>query len=73
MKGRQKNEHSEKRDERAIFENRGCKQGYWPVAVFLRRGCRDGSVPHVMSGTVYLVNVPALLRKLGAVEGGTTE
>jgi hypothetical protein len=34
MKGRQKNEHSEKRDERAIFENRGCKQGYWPVAVF---------------------------------------
>ena len=28
---------------------------------FLRRGCRDGSVPHVMSGTVYLVNVPALL------------
>lgn len=40
---------------------------------FLRRGCRDGSVPHVMSGTVYLVNVPALLRKLGAVEGGTTE
>ena len=35
---------------------------------FLRRGCRDGSVPHV-----YLVNVPALLRKLGAVEGGTTE
>lgn len=24
---------------------------------FLRRGCRDGSVPHIMSGTVYLVNV----------------
>lgn len=37
---------------------------------YLRRGCRDGSVPHVMSGTVYLVNVPALLRKLGAAEGG---
>ena len=35
---------------------------------FLRRGCRDGSVPHIMSGTVYLVNVPALLRKLGAEE-----
>lgn len=30
---------------------------------FLRRGCRDGSIPHIMSGTVYLVNVPALLRK----------
>lgn len=37
---------------------------------YLRRGCRDGSVPHVMSGTVYLVNVPALLRKLGVEEGG---
>lgn len=31
---------------------------------FLRRGVRDGSVPHVKSGTVYMVNVPALLRKL---------
>lgn len=35
---------------------------------FLRRGCRDGSVPHVMSGAVYMINVPALLRKLGASE-----
>lgn len=33
---------------------------------FLRAGCKDGSVPHVMSGNVYLVNIPALLRKLGA-------
>lgn len=32
---------------------------------FLRKGCRDGSVPHVKSGAVYLVNVPALLQKLG--------
>lgn len=32
---------------------------------FLRKGCRDDSVPHVKSGAVYLVNVPALLRKLG--------
>lgn len=31
---------------------------------FLRRGVRDGSVPHIKSGTVYLVNVPALLRRL---------
>lgn len=35
---------------------------------YLRRGCRDGSVPHIMSGAVYMVNVPALLRKLGASE-----
>ena len=33
---------------------------------FLRHGVRDGSVPHIKSGTVYLVNVPALLRKLDA-------
>ncbi len=33
---------------------------------YLRGGCKDGTVPHVKSGTVYLVNVPALLRKLDA-------
>lgn len=33
---------------------------------FLRQGCKDGSVPHVKSGTTYMVNVPALLRQLGA-------
>ncbi len=35
---------------------------------YLRKGCRDGSIPHVKSGTVYLVNVPALLKKLGVTE-----
>ena len=33
---------------------------------FLRNGCKDGTVPHVCSGGVYYVNVPALLKKLGA-------
>lgn len=33
---------------------------------FLRQGCKDGTVPHVRSGRVYLVNVPALLRQLHA-------
>lgn len=33
---------------------------------YLRQGCRNGSVPHVKSGSVYFVNIPALLRKLGA-------
>ncbi len=32
---------------------------------FLRNGCKNGTVPHIMSGTTYLVNVPALLKKLG--------
>ena len=31
---------------------------------YLRRGCKDGTVPHIKSGTVYLVDVPALLEKL---------
>lgn len=35
---------------------------------YLRRGGRDGSIPHVKSGNVYLINVPSLLRKLGVVE-----
>ena len=33
---------------------------------YLRGGCKEGTVPHVKSGTVYLINVPALLRKLDA-------
>ena len=36
---------------------------------YLRRGCRDGSIPHIKSGSVYMINVPALLRQLGAEEG----
>lgn len=40
---------------------------------FLRRGCRDGSVPHVKSGGTYYINVPALLRKLGADGGADAE
>lgn len=33
---------------------------------FLRNGCKDGSIPHVKSGTVYYIDVPALLDKLRA-------
>lgn len=33
---------------------------------FLRRGVRDGSVPHILSGTTYYINVPRLLEQLGA-------
>lgn len=31
---------------------------------FLRLGCRNGSIPHIRSGNVYLINVPALLEQL---------
>ena len=39
---------------------------------YLRQGCKNGSIPHIKSGTVYLVNVAKLLRQLDA-EGGTAE
>lgn len=37
-------------------------------AYYLRQGCKTGEVPHVKSGAVYYINIPALLKKLGAVE-----
>lgn len=33
---------------------------------YLRNGCKDGTIPHIKSGGVYYVNVPALLKKLEA-------
>ena len=38
-------------------------------AYYIRNGCRAGTVPHVKSGNVYFVNIPALLRQLGAESG----
>ncbi len=35
---------------------------------FLRNGCRDGTIPHVKSGNTWYINIPALLRQLGATE-----
>lgn len=32
---------------------------------YLRQGCKNGTIPHIMSGTTYMVNIPALLRQLG--------
>ena len=32
---------------------------------FLRNGCKAGTIPHVKSGTVYYIDVPALLKQLG--------
>lgn len=36
---------------------------------FLRNGCKDGSIPHVKSGTTYMINVPKLLKQLDAMSG----
>lgn len=33
---------------------------------YLRQGCKTGDVPHIKSGGVYYINIPALLIKLGA-------
>ena len=40
-------------------------------AYFLRNGCKDNTVPHITtSGGVYYINIPALLKQLGAEKGG---
>lgn len=39
---------------------------------FLRQGCKNGTVPHIKSGSTYLINIPKLLRQLDA-EGGTAD
>lgn len=31
---------------------------------FIRRGCRDGTIPHIKSGTKFLVNVPLLIEQM---------
>ena len=36
---------------------------------FLRQGCKNGTVPHIKSGGVYYINVPALVDELGKKRG----
>ena len=33
---------------------------------YLRTGCKNGSIPHIKSGETYYINIPALLKRLGA-------
>ena len=35
---------------------------------YLRKGVRDGWIPHVLCGNRVMINVPALLKLLGAIE-----
>ena len=35
-----------------------------PFQYYLRQGCKNGTVPHIKSGGVYYVNVPALMEEL---------
>jgi hypothetical protein len=35
---------------------------------YLRAGCRAGTIPHIMSGNTYMINMPAFLRQLDAVK-----
>ena len=41
----------------------------WLSQFYLRNGCRAGTVPHILSGNTFYVNIPALLRQLGCVDG----
>ena len=40
---------------------------------YLRRGCIDGTIPHILSGKTYYINVPALLRMSEAVAEETLQ
>ena len=40
---------------------------------YLRDGVKMGYVPHVLSGRTILINVPALLRKLDAIDAGLAD
>lgn len=54
-------------DEKPYFLkiNEACK--YTGLSKFyLRKGCKDGSIPHTKSGDTYYINIPALLKQLGA-------
>lgn len=42
-------------------------------AYYLRNGCKDGTIPHIVCGTKYLINVPALLEKLDKESRGTND
>ena len=42
-------------------------------AYFLRNGCKNGTIPHIMSGKKYLINIPALLKMLDADYSETNE
>ena len=33
---------------------------------YLRKGCKSGTIPHIRSGPTYYINIPELLRMLGA-------
>lgn len=38
---------------------------------YLRKGCKDGTIPHIRSGTVYYIDVPALLEQFN--RGGAAQ
>lgn len=37
---------------------------------YLRAGCKDGTIPHIMVGAEYRINLPLLLNKLNAESEG---
>ncbi len=34
---------------------------------YLRRGCISGSIPHILSGNKYFINIPRLMEQLNAL------
>lgn len=36
---------------------------------YLRKGCKDGTIPHIKTGPVYMIDVPALYEELRKTQG----
>lgn len=49
-----------------------CRETGYSV-YYLRSGCKAGTVPHVMSGNRYLVNVPLLIEQLNEESRGVRD
>ena len=61
--------HMQKRENTPFLKIKDAVQATGLSAYYLRSGCKSGTVPHVRSGETYYINVPALLRQLGANGG----
>ena len=54
-----------KEKENKIYMSRKEAAAYTGLSYhFIRKGTENGTIPHIMSGNRFLVNVPMLLQKL---------
>ena len=58
-------------DKDAVFQSvRGAAEITGFSTKYIRQGCKDGTIPHVMVGSDYRVNMPVYLERLNAASMG---